>query len=665
MKKLLSILTVLALMLCLLPVSALAADELTLNIADGAIVITATGYSIDNAAEIPYTGSYIITGSANTTGPYKYLTVNGVADGASVTLKDLSIVTSGPPAIILSAPVKATGKIQATAPADTICGGTVTITGDADFTVTSTTGGPAFSASQITLSCRTLHVDGGTGFSVGTINVTTTGDMKIKSNNPSIGGNNTTLKVGGNLEIEAANSLCFSVANASVEAAGNITLNNSTAAAPTAYASDSLSLKAGGNITVNGGVGNGLLAANKLTANAGGNLTVSTSGNAPTISSNNVDLTSSGDISVTGSKSIAVNALATGSISAGGKLTLQGGANAPVYSGNSTSGTHTLQAKGDVLVKGTYMGISGNDMTVSGANVTVESAGNAPTISCSSIKLAATGDVTLTSGQVTVSASKTAEITADGNVKITGTGSTPVVSAPEGFTLKAKKTVTIDSAFGTAISCKNAIEGSSVTVNSGKGAPVFTNETSLKATAGNLTITTQDENYPVFNSDKNSLYAAEEININTASDRVSTEMPEMTFGKHLKMVGPVQTLFLGLDRVAVADGTDYLPKLKFTATANGQTITGTPTFTAKSGDKAVTAIKDAGTYACVATASLSIPGGSGITTELPFNLIVRKAKPAVTPSTGDETNLGLLAVLAIASAASLAGVHFGRKRFTA
>lgn len=69
MKKLLSILTVLALMLCLLPVSALAADELTLNIADGAIVITATGYSIDNATEIPYTGSYIITGSANTTGP--------------------------------------------------------------------------------------------------------------------------------------------------------------------------------------------------------------------------------------------------------------------------------------------------------------------------------------------------------------------------------------------------------------------------------------------------------------------------------------------------------------------------------------------------------------------------------------------------------------------
>jgi len=650
-------------MLCLLPVSALAADELTLNIADGAIVITATGYSIDNAAEIPYTGSYIITGSANTTGPFKYLTVNGVADGASVTLKDLSIVTSGPPAIILSAPVKATGKIQATAPADTICGGSVTITGDADFTVTSTTGAPAFSAGEITLSCRTLHVDGGTGFSVGTINVTTTGDMKIKSNNPSIGGNNTTLKVGGNLEIEAANSLCFSVTNAFVEAAGNITLNNSTAS-PTAYASDSLSLKAGGNITVNGGGSNGLLAPNKLTASAGGNLTVSTSGNSPTISSNNVDLTASGDISVTGSKSIAVNALETGSISAGGKLTLQGGASAPVYSGNSTSGTHTLQAKGDVLVKGPYMGITGNDVTVSGANVTVESAGNAPTISCSSIKLAATGDVTLTSGQITVSTIKAAEITADGNVKITAKGTSPVVSTPEGFTLKAKKAVTIDSAYGIAISGKSAIEGSSVTVNAGKGGPVFTNETSLKATEGNLTITTQDENNPVFNSGKNSLYAAEEININTASDLVSADMPEMTFGKHLKMGGPVQTLFLGLDRVAVADGTDYLPKLKFTATATGQTITGTPTFTAKSGDKAVTAIKDAGTYACVATASLAIPGASGITTELPFNLIVRKAKPAVTPATGDETNLGLLAVLAIASAASLAGVHFGRK-FTA
>ena len=664
MKKLLSILTVLALMLCLLPVSALAADELTLNIADGAIVITATGYSIDNAAEIPYTGSYIITGSANTTGPYKNLTVNGVADGASVTLKDLSIVTSGPPAIILNAPVKATGKIQASAPASTISCSTVTITGDADFTVTTTTGGPAFSAGQITLSCRTLHTDGGMGFSVGTINVTTTGDMKIKSNNPAIGGNNTTLKVGGNLEIEAANSLCFSVANAFVEAAGNITLNNSTAVSPTAYASDSLSLKAGGNITVNGGSSNGLLAPNKLTANAGGNLTVSTSGNSPTISSDNVDLTASGDISVTGSKSIAVNALATGSISAGGKLTLQGGASAPVYSGNSTSGTHTLQAKGDVLVKGPHLGITGNDVTVSGANVTVESTGNANAISCNSIKLAATGDVTLTCGQVTVSANKTAEITADGNVKITAKGTSPVVSTPEGFTLKAKKTVTIDSAYGIAISGKSAIEGSSVTVNSGKGGPAFTGETSLKATEGNLTITTQDENYPVFNSGKNSLYAAEEININTASNLVSADMPEMTFGKHLKMGGSVQTLFLGLDRVAVADGTDYLPKLKFTASVNGQTVTGTPTFTAKSGDKAVTAIKDAGTYACVATASLAIPGASGITTELPFNLIVRKAKPAVTPSTGDETNLGLLAVLAIASAASLAGVHFGRK-FTA
>ena len=91
MKKIIALFTalmLLALCACTLSTVALAdSDVLTLDIANGAITITETGYSIDGGEETAYTGSYIITGSAETTGPYKTLKVNGVASGSKVTLK--------------------------------------------------------------------------------------------------------------------------------------------------------------------------------------------------------------------------------------------------------------------------------------------------------------------------------------------------------------------------------------------------------------------------------------------------------------------------------------------------------------------------------------------------------------------------------------------------
>ena len=134
MRKLITtiaVLTVMVLTVGLMGTAALAAPEevLTLDIADGSLVISATGYSVNGAVETPYTGSYIITGTANTTGPHKTLTVTGVAADATVTLKDLTIITNGPPALTLYAPVKATGSrtIVASASSSTCC--TVTALG--------------------------------------------------------------------------------------------------------------------------------------------------------------------------------------------------------------------------------------------------------------------------------------------------------------------------------------------------------------------------------------------------------------------------------------------------------------------------------------------------------------------------------------------------------
>ena len=78
MKKALSLLLCLALLFSLAPVEIHAAEEepVTLDLAQGSIVISATGYAQDGGAETPYTGDYTIV-QTDTTYVDKTIAVTG------------------------------------------------------------------------------------------------------------------------------------------------------------------------------------------------------------------------------------------------------------------------------------------------------------------------------------------------------------------------------------------------------------------------------------------------------------------------------------------------------------------------------------------------------------------------------------------------------------
>ena len=351
-------------------------------------------------------------------------------------------------------------------------------------------------------------------------------------------------------------------------------------------------------------------------------------------------------------------------ISAGGKLTVQGSGTGQAIA-NSGSGTTSLTAKGDVqLSTENNQALASGNTTVSGANVTMTSTGNSPTVSCSSLKVTATGNVKVEGAKnMALSAYNGVEITADGSITVKGAGTSPAVSTGKAV-MKAKKAVVIENPnYGLAISGETQVEGSSVTVNAGSGMSVFSSPVSLKATEGNVTVTSTETQSVMFSApaDKVELYAAEEIKLTIASAYVCDGMPKVTFGKCITMgdgKADGESLFIGLTRVAVEDGTDYLPQLKIKM--NGEAVDAT--FTAKLNDKDQTNIKTAGTYACEVKLDMSTMAAEGQSVSFPFNLIVRKAKPAVTPATGDEAPLAVLAMLTVASVLGMGVMITCRKR---
>jgi len=114
-KKGLSILLVFIILLTLWPAIALGVGEATLDLPDGSIVITATGYSQGGGAEIPHTAGYIITGSTTAD------TIQVVSGTHDIMLDD---------AMINIPAATATTTTQA----NTVCA--FSISGNADVTVT-------------------------------------------------------------------------------------------------------------------------------------------------------------------------------------------------------------------------------------------------------------------------------------------------------------------------------------------------------------------------------------------------------------------------------------------------------------------------------------------------------------------------------------------------
>ena len=632
MKKIIALFTalmLLALCVCTLSTVALAdSDVLTLDIANGAITITETGYSIDGGEETAYTGSYIITGSAETTGPYKTLKVNGVASGSKVTLKDLTIITTGEGAIALNAPVEATGKLRVASAASPFSGGNITITGDAEIECIMPNSANIFSCGVLNLTCKSMKLSGGMVAGGSDMSITTTDYCVIEVNTPAFTGANLKLNIGGALDIKSTSN-CLNLTKADITA-GSIRMETTGAAPTVSVQQVSLTATAGDiNLIANGS--SPVTNTETLTMNASGNVSAANKGTYMGIIADNLDVTAGGNITVT-APGLAIAG------SSGQKQSLKAGGNVTVTSQSNLT-------------------ISAGDITVSGKDITVQTGSTtSPNIGCQNLDMVAAGNVQLNGGSIAVSAYNDVSVKADGNISITSVGGSPTFSTAR-VAVKAKGAVTVSNTGYSMISYGDAtsIEGSSVTVNAGDGSVVFGGPTDLKATAGDLTINSATTQSPVFGSETNSFYAAEKIVCNITFPALSMEPPEITFGQSFATyINGETVMFFGLDQVAVEGNVDYLPQLYFAL--EGQKVADA-VFTAALDGAEQTQIMAKGVYNC--TVGASSMGGT-----VPFNLIVRPAKPAGNPSTGDSMHTALFGILALASAAAAGSLLLSRKRYS-
>ena len=93
MKKILTLILVLAAVLSVSGI-ALADEVVTLDIANGSIEITADGYTQGTGSKETYSGDYVITQTGADTATANTITVNGIADGKTITLNGINIESS-------------------------------------------------------------------------------------------------------------------------------------------------------------------------------------------------------------------------------------------------------------------------------------------------------------------------------------------------------------------------------------------------------------------------------------------------------------------------------------------------------------------------------------------------------------------------------------------
>lgn len=247
--RFLSVLLTLCMLLTLLPTVALAADSVTLNLANGFIAISATGYKQGNGittqtAETAHTGDYVITGAYTDAGlvynggASAVVRIDGLAEGKTITLDGATITPSGASdhALNINSEVNmiitnsvTLGSIITNAPISMTGTGSLTLNDD----ITSNATAATFSA---ILS--------------GNISWNTNGTSRAKINHLE--------STSGSVTVSNAQNLYFAGTNPTVTATGDVSVTNtfSNLLVNTVASSDSLAITAGGTLTlINGGGG--------------------------------------------------------------------------------------------------------------------------------------------------------------------------------------------------------------------------------------------------------------------------------------------------------------------------------------------------------------------------------------------------------------------------
>ncbi len=451
--KLLAILLAVFMMAVVAPMAFAADEVVTIDLANGNVVITETGYSIDGGAETAFTGDYVFTGKNDETKMADVIQINSVAENTDITLKDVEIAQKGPQCIhsLVDLTLEATGTVKLSNTSSVICadGKNIVITGDADISVNTnvylaSVGTMDITCNRLEIVCKSSApiVYGCSDFKVnavkdvvlngwitsGKVEVTAGEDITIdnaKTTSPLLQATTSLKSTNGDITIDHKGMICSGGA-LTLDAAGDVTVNADTSSP--AIAAGTLTIT-GDNVTL---------------TNASGMLTdVGTT-----------DIDAKGDITIEGNTGSPVVTGGVANLNAGGKITLTN--NASGGGMLSTVGIMDIAAKGDITLTAKYS----SPMMYTNITATSENG---------TVTMTNKGSGFITAGDLVVDAK---------DIELTVVGAGPIT--PYGYDLTAENDITIST--GYSATTYSPVEpsaydfGNKLTVTTSEGTTEHTHE---------------------------------------------------------------------------------------------------------------------------------------------------------------------------------------------
>ncbi|MBR2418772.1 MAG: hypothetical protein IKB12_09085 [Clostridia bacterium] len=485
---------------------AFAADEVvTIDLANGNVTITETGYSIDGGAETAFTGDYVFTGKNDETKMADVIRINSLAEGTDITLKDVEIAQKGPACInsLVDLTLEATGsvKMSNSSPVINADGKNIVITGDADISLNSnvylaSVGTMDIACNRLEIVCKSSApmVYGCSDFKVnavkdvvlngwftpGNVEVTAGEDITIdnaKTTAPLLQATTSLKSTNGDITIDHKGMICTG-ASVVLDAAGDVTVNADTRSP--ANTSGNLTI-AGNNVTLTNASG-AIITGSIIDIDAKGNIVFegSTSG-APVVSAGLIELNGA-DITFanksTGAQLLNADKL---TVEATGDFTAVGAANSKALIANSYGSIYFNIAADSVHIENTQVGtlINGNgplnfntngDITlVAESSGTIMYADINATSENGTVTMTNKGSHFITSGNLVVDAK---------DIVLTVVGAGPITRY--GYDLTAENDITIST--GYSATTYNPIEptaydfGNKLTVTTSAGTTEHTHE---------------------------------------------------------------------------------------------------------------------------------------------------------------------------------------------
>lgn len=471
--KLFAILLAIFMMAVIAPMAFAADEVVTIDLANGNVTITETGYSIDGTAETPFTGDYIITGKNDETKMANVIQINSLAEGSDITLKDVDIAQKGSSCLNSSVDLtlKATGtvKLTNTSPTITADGKNVVITGDADILVN--TDVCLASVGTMDITCNSIEVTctGGSSivsgcsdfkvnavkdavingwFNLVNVEITAVEDITIGNANttaPLLQGTTALKSTNGNITLDQKGMICTG-SSLALEAAGDVTVN-ADSIAPAITGGTTIK---GDNVALNNASGAIIYDASKLDIDATGNIVFdgNTSG-APLVSAGLTELKGA-DITFT-NKSTGAQLLNADmlTVEATGDFIAVGATNSPLISNKNGNINFNITAD-SVYIENTQA----NGMLMFGEGpLNFNTNGDITLIAECSAPMILYADITATSENGTVTmTNKGTSFIIDGDlvvdakdIELTVVGAGPI--APYGYDLTAENNITISTGY--------------------------------------------------------------------------------------------------------------------------------------------------------------------------------------------------------------------------